>query len=197
MEKLDLEKSVDLFIQTQNQKYFTQIYKTLNKQMKYFILKYVKDEDLTNSIVSQAFENIYHGLKNGKYNREDNAKFKTWAYACVINVMRLQNKYYQKTILSDTTPSVALKEMYIDPTENEELFIYKTSITNQIFEFIRCKLPSHNNFKTIAQRFFIEKTPITEISSELNLQVPNVKQKIFLIKKLIRQNINYEPHKLT
>lgn len=73
----NLRKTVDLWIKSGEDKYFTQIYSKLYKGLYGHIFKYVRNEDTAMDIVSETFMLIIN--KKHQYDPE-RGNFTTWAY---------------------------------------------------------------------------------------------------------------------
>lgn len=72
-----LRKTVDLWIESGDDKYFTQIYSKLYKGLYGHIFKFIRDEDTTLDILSDTFMLIIN--KKQQYDPE-RGNFTTWAY---------------------------------------------------------------------------------------------------------------------
>lgn len=73
----NLRKTVDLWIQSGDDSYFTQIYSKMHKGLYGHIFKFVKDEDTAMDILSETFMLIIN--KKHQYDPE-RGHFTTWAY---------------------------------------------------------------------------------------------------------------------
>lgn len=179
-----MEANVKLYLETGDNKYFTKIYNELYKPILNFIKQKVYDNDTAHEILSLAFEQIYLGLKNGKYEPQKNVKFSTWAHACALNATRYYLRYYSKTKCFNEFHDAG----YVQEN-HEEQFAETERQSNQVISYINNKLTNDNNLRIIAQRFFLDGDKMKDIAEDLGYNLNNIKYRIGKIRKELRSNL--------
>lgn len=187
---MDIEKTVDMFIQTKENKYFTQIFNELEKPLYYFIRRTIKDNDTAHEILSNTFERIFIALRDNKYQKMKGVKFSSWAHSCALNAIRYYLRYYNKTYQQDTL--LLREDEYLDDNQIEETHIKNVKIHREIVYFINNKLTEKNDLRCIAQMFYLDGEKLKDIAEELGYNVNNVKYRIRKIKDNIIKNVKID-----
>ncbi len=86
---MDIKEIVDLWIETKDDRYFTQIHKRLYKGMYHHVLNIVRDDIVTEDILSETFASIVQNITQYDPSR---GQFTTWAY----NIARNAAFHYLK-----------------------------------------------------------------------------------------------------
>ena len=102
---------------------FNKIYKKLNNSLKYFIFKYVNNEDATSDILSNTFYKIYDKIDS--YN-EELSEFNTWCFAIAknecLNYLKRKKKYVSLDMsLSHDGEDFTLNDVLKDDCDNHKL----------------------------------------------------------------------------
>jgi RNA polymerase sigma factor (sigma-70 family) len=183
---MTLEESVKAFMETKQEKYFTNIYSSLKNPLHSFIRKFIKDLDTSKEVLSNAFEHIYIALRDEKYTPMKNVKFTTYAHTCAMNAVRYYFRYYSKTYSTESQ----MDSPYVENTREDE-FLKNVELFEKVVFYIKNGIED-NDLKTVANSFFIEQKKIQEIACDMGIHKSNVKYKIGKIKKDIQSKFKYE-----
>lgn len=146
-----------------------EILKFFGSEIYFFILKKVKDKDISNDIFQTVFYKVH------KYQNQvaESQKIKSWVFAIVRNEIA---NYYSKQ------------------NKFEELRNEKETANEEFFEQFCClekfiaNLPEI--YKKPMEMAFILGLSQSEISKELNISISNVKIRINRAKEILKKNFN-------
>lgn len=147
-----------------------QIWDSLQESLFYFILKRVKDKDLSRDILQEVFIKIHLKLDQLK----DSEKVKAWAYQITRNQIA---EHFRKT-----KNTVALSEF-----REEQLSegFESDGIDFCCFENFVEELPE--KYEEIVTLINIEGKKQVEAAEELDLSLPNVKSRVYRAKEMLKQ----------
>ncbi|MBO6547255.1 MAG: sigma-70 family RNA polymerase sigma factor [Balneolaceae bacterium] len=147
-----------------------QIWDSLKESLFYFIVKRVKDEELTRDILQEVFIKIHVKLDQLK----DPEKVKAWAYQITRNQIA---EHFRKT-----ENTVALSEF-----REEQLSegFESDDIDFCCFENFVEELPP--KYGKVISLINVEGKKQYEAAEELNLSLPNVKSRVYRAKEMLKQ----------
>lgn len=140
----------------------------------------VRQKEETEDILQEAFTSIY--INGGKFQKQENASFKSWAYRIVINTAishyRKLKRMYERSAPLD-------QEIYenLAGTEN----IAKDSETRMFTEELLGELP--DDLRRIMEAHYLEGKPYKVIASEERLPLSTLKMRLFRAKKILKELI--------
>lgn len=147
-----------------------QIWDSLKESLFYFILKRVKDEDLSRDILQEVFIKIH--LKLHQLNNP--AKTKAWAFQIARNQIA---EYFRKT-RNTVALSELRKEQVSEDFESEE-------ISFCCFENFVDELPP--KYAHIITLINVEGKKQHEAAEELDISLANVKSRVYRAKEMLKQ----------
>ena len=177
--KLSIQNIALEFINTKNNKTFSELMSRLKPGLMSFAYKYVKDKDLAKEVVAQTFINIWE--KSDQYN--SNFNFSTWAYAIAKNealgLLRAQNKnvsfdkYSQNNskVLQQHIPVFNMNFECIAPTGEEliqKLFDASISAIEKLDE----------PYKTVMIEREVNQKQLQDIAEDLGWNLSTVKTRL-------------------
>lgn len=147
-----------------------QIWDSLQESLFYFILKRVKDEELSRDILQEVFIKIH--LKHNQLN--DPAKVKAWAFQITRNQVA---EHFRKT-----KNTVALSEFNLEQVP-EELESDESEFC--CFDDFVEELPP--KYGKVINLINVEGKKQQEAAEELNISLPNVKSRVYRAKEMLKQ----------
>jgi len=154
-----------LFLSMETQK----IWKNFNDELYFFILKKVKDKDVTNDIFQNTFLKIHNNLSNLK-NEE---KVKAWIFEIARN--EIFNHFNKESIYA------------------EKLALHK-EISSEKYEDICCFDKFINDlpkiYRQVIELIYIKGQKQKDVAKELDISVENVKARIKRAKDILKKKFN-------
>lgn len=140
----------------------------------------VRQKEETEDILQEAFTSIY--INGGKFQKQENASFKSWAYRIVINTAishyRKLKRVYERSAPLD-------QEIYENLAGTED--IAKDSETRMFTEELLGELP--DDLRRIMEAHYLEGKPYKVIASEERLPLSTLKMRLFRAKKILKELI--------
>ena len=191
MAKTNSIQSIALdFIEKKDNASFTILMKRLKPGLKFYVYKYVKDDDLCNEVMSQTFITIWE--KINQYNSKWN--FSTWVYAIAKNEtlgqIRTQNKTVSHDKLTENhskrlaffSPVVTMNTECLGPTGEEllqDLYDASISVMNNLKE----------PYKTVIFEKEINQKQLQEIADNLGWNLSTVKTRLRKARKDVAETL--------
>ena len=147
-----------------------QIWDSFKESLFYFILKRVKDEDLSKDILQEVFIKIHLNLHQLK----DPSKMHSWAFQITRNQIA---EHFRKT--KNTVALDALDQEHLsDEIESDE-------INPCCFEHLIDELPK--KYGDVLTLINVEGKKQKEAAHELRLSLPNLKTRVYRAKEMLKQ----------
>lgn len=166
---------------------FELIMRRYNQRMYRIARAIVKDDDIAEDVVQEAYIKAYIHLKDFK----GNSTFSTWLTRILINESAAKNNYQAKIIHMDPVPS---------EQNDTEFFLTENSMTmkNPEQNAINNELRNHlermidalpEKYRTVYIMREIENMNTVETANCLNLTESNVKVRLNRAKEMLRENL--------
>lgn len=147
-----------------------QIWDSLQESLFYFILKKVKDEELSRDILQEVFIKIHLNLDSLR----DPSKIKPWAFQITRNQVA---EHFRKTKNTVALSEFNLEQMPEEPESDEIEFC--------CFEDFVEELPP--KYGEVINLINVEGKKQHETAEELNISLPNVKSRVYRAKEMLKQ----------
>ena len=140
----------------------------------------VRQKEEAEDILQEAFTNIY--LNGGKFQKQENASFKSWAYRIVINTAishyRKLKRVYERSAPLDP-------EIYENLAGSDDLA--KDAETRMFADELLRELP--DDLRRIVEAHYLLGKPYKAIAAEEHLPLSTLKMRLFRAKKILKQFI--------
>ncbi|RPI18926.1 MAG: RNA polymerase sigma factor [Ignavibacteriae bacterium] len=163
------------------------IMRRYNQRMFRIARAIVKDEDIAEDVVQEAYIKAYEHLKDFK----GNSAFSTWLTRILINESASKNNYKAKIIYLDPVPSEDNNSEYIitensTTMRNPEQHAINNELRNHLERMID-SLP--DKYRTVYIMREIENINTADTAECLNLSESNVKVRLNRAKEMLRENL--------
>ena len=147
----------------------TDIWNTLYTQLNGFVLKRVKNEEVTKDLLQEVFIKIHNNIQS----LQDEEKLTSWVYQITRNII---NDYYRKHQVSEDLPENLPQDQNL---EIEEMSTCLICLIND--------LPKE--YKRPLFLSEIKGIPQTEVAKKLNLSYPATKSRVQRGRKLLKDKL--------
>ncbi len=169
-----------------NQKAYQQLVDKYEKPLYYHILKLVRNREVVEDLVQEAFVKAFDSLKS--YNRD--YAFSTWIYRIATNnsIDYLRKKKLNTLSIDEPVPGKDgdMKMELTDETSHTDREIIRKQRKALIREAIE-NLPE--KYRVVIRMRHMEEFSYEEISEELNLPLGTIKAHIFRARELLNKSL--------
>ncbi|GAB5408547.1 MAG: RNA polymerase sigma factor SigZ [Balneolaceae bacterium] len=146
------------------------IWDSLKESLFYFILKRVKDENISGDILQEVFIKIHLNLHQLK----DETKIKAWVFQITRNQIA---EYFRKNNNLVELDDVN-EELFIDDSKHSEIEFC-------CFENLIDELPE--KYGEVLSLIGVEGKKQKEVAKQLHLTIPNIKSRVHRAKEMLKQ----------
>ena len=147
------------------------IWGSLKEPLFYFILKRVKDEEISKDILQEVFIKIHLNLDQLR----DSSKLKAWVFQITRNQV---SEYFRKTKQEDILNEYDIEKLSEDDLKQNEIDFC-------CFENLIQELPE--KYAEVLTLISVEGKKQQEAASQLHLTLPNIKSRVHRAKEMLKQ----------